>query len=305
MKATLRFQPSGAWPAVIVAVAAGAWGLYWLPLRALHQAGVPVAWVPALLYAIPCLVLAVAAIVRERSRFTVRSALTGLLAGCALAFYTDALLLTEVIRALIFFYLTPVWSTIFESVFLGKRISAVRIASICIGFSGIGIVVGAGSDAFLVGFNIGDALALVSGIAWAWATVRIYSVRGEGVAVLSAWFLGFGAMAGIALALAGVGKGEMVVVDWDRIVRLVPWFVAFGLLVVIPSVMAMMWGAAILAPGLLGILLMTEISVGTVSAALWAGEPIGVRELAGIALVTLAGVLEAGFSAVSQRRIRG
>ena len=252
----------------------------------------------------PASCLAVAAFIWERSRFTTRSALTGLLAGCALAFYTDALLLTEVIRALIFFYLTPVWSTILERIFLGKRISAVRVASICIGFSGIGIVVGAGSNAFLVSFNLGDALALVSGIAWAWATVRIYSARDDGVAVLSAWFLGFGAVAGIALALAGVGEGEMVVVDWERIARLLPWFIAFGLLVVIPSVMVMMWGAAILAPGLLGILLMTEISVGTVSAALWAGEPIGVREVAGITMVTLAGVLEAGYGAIVQRRAR-
>jgi len=37
---------------------------------------------------------------------------------------------------------------------------------------------------------------------------------------------------------------------------------------------------------------MTELSVGGVTAAIWAGEPLGVRELTGIALISLAGLVE-------------
>ena len=37
---------------------------------------------------------------------------------------------------------------------------------------------------------------------------------------------------------------------------------------------------------------MTELSDGGITAAIWAGEPLGTRELAGIALIMLAGMVE-------------
>ncbi len=53
-----------------------------------------------------------------------------------------------------------------------------------------------------------------------------------------------------------------------------------------------MWAAARLEPARVGILLMAEVLVGATSAALIAGEHLGPVELAGGALVLLAGVLE-------------
>jgi hypothetical protein len=38
--------------------------------------------------------------------------------------------------------------------------------------------------------------------------------------------------------------------------------------------------------------MMTEISVGVVTAAIWANEPFGMRELVGVILITLAGLSE-------------
>ena len=45
-------------------------------------------------------------------------------------------------------------------------------------------------------------------------------------------------------------------------------------------------------PGVVGLLFMTEISVGTTTAALFAGEPFGLREITGVILITLAGISE-------------
>ncbi len=55
---------------------------------------------------------------------------------------------------------------------------------------------------------------------------------------------------------------------------------------------ATMWATPKLNPAVVGLLFMTEISVGAVTAALWAGEPFGARELAGVVLITAAGILE-------------
>ena len=45
-------------------------------------------------------------------------------------------------------------------------------------------------------------------------------------------------------------------------------------------------------PGIVGILFMTEIIVGTITVAIWAGEPFGAREIIGVVLISGAGLAE-------------
>ena len=49
---------------------------------------------------------------------------------------------------------------------------------------------------------------------------------------------------------------------------------------------------------------MTEISVGTVTAALWAGEPFGAREIIGILLISGAGLVESLQASFTRRRTK-
>ena len=65
-----------------------------------------------------------------------------------------------------------------------------------------------------------------------------------------------------------------------------PWLVPVGLLVVVPCALASAWGLKHIDPALVGILFMTEITVGGITAALWAGEPFGLRELVGVLLIS-------------------
>jgi drug/metabolite transporter (DMT)-like permease len=64
------------------------------------------------------------------------------------------------------------------------------------------------------------------------------------------------------------------------------------LVIVVSGVYATMWGAPKLNPAVVGLLFMTEISVGAVTAAIWAGEPFGFREIVGVVLISAAGVTE-------------
>jgi drug/metabolite transporter (DMT)-like permease len=74
------------------------------------------------------------------------------------------------------------------------------------------------------------------------------------------------------------------------------------LLLVVPGAYAAVWGPKFLNPGLVGILFMTEISVGSVTAALWAGEPFGTREIIGIVLIAGAGLLESVYDLYHARK---
>jgi drug/metabolite transporter (DMT)-like permease len=70
----------------------------------------------------------------------------------------------------------------------------------------------------------------------------------------------------------------------------------------VPGAYAAVWGPKFLNPGLVGILFMTEISVGSITAALWAGEPFGMREVVGILLIAGAGLLESLYDLYAARR---
>ncbi len=60
------------------------------------------------------------------------------------------------------------------------------------------------------------------------------------------------------------------------------WLVPTMIAVAITGVYAALWGAPKLSPGLVGPLFMTEIGVGSITAAIWSGDPFGMREIAGI-----------------------
>ena len=60
-----------------------------------------------------------------------------LLLALSIALYSEGLLRGTVARVLLSFYLTPVWSTLFERLLLGEPITGRRIVTILLGLVGI------------------------------------------------------------------------------------------------------------------------------------------------------------------------
>ena len=87
--------------------AAGAWGLYWIPQRLLLESGMTGGWGTLGQYLISLGVLLPVAIWRvyKGHQIGLRHWLCGLLLGSGAIFYANSFLVTEVIRALVFFYL--------------------------------------------------------------------------------------------------------------------------------------------------------------------------------------------------------
>ncbi len=61
----------------------------------------------------------------------------------------------------------------------------------------------------------------------------------------------------------------------------------------LPCTWLLLWGARFLEPGRVALLLLLEVAVAAVSAALLAGEPFGLREASGCLLILAAGTVEA------------
>ena len=101
-------------PSLTLAAGAALWGLYWIPIRAIEQAGAHALWAgPTIFGASTLLFLPLLLLRRENFLAHWRQILLpGLLAGFAFALYIASLNLTDVVRAILLFYLSPLWSTL-------------------------------------------------------------------------------------------------------------------------------------------------------------------------------------------------
>ena len=61
-------------------------------------------------------------------------------------FYSTAIIYTDVVRAILLFYLTPVWATILARIFLGDAITVTRIVAMAVADGVAGRVVDADAE---------------------------------------------------------------------------------------------------------------------------------------------------------------
>ena len=274
-----------------VAYSGIAWGLFWIPLRGMDAAGVTDAWATVLFYGIPLLLFLPWIIKNWRRLAHCGWSLhfIGIATGGSLAFYSNSLLYTEVVRSLVLYYTTPLWSLLLARILLSEKITPARALAIPFGIAGLLVMFNV-DQGIPWPENIGDWMALIGAVGWAVAAVLLRKDDGSRSMEICAVYFFYGVLASILLALSPM-TGDINLPEWSAIVDVLPWSIPIAL-IVIPGAYAAFWGAPHLNPGVVGLLMMTEISVGAITAALWAGEPIGMRELIGILFITLAGLSE-------------
>ena len=76
------------------------------------------------------------------------------------------------------------------------------------------------------------------------------------------------------------------------VVSNLPWIVILALIIFVPPSYLVLWASQRIDAGRVGILLMTEVLAGAITAALFSGEYFGIRELTGTALIVCAGLVE-------------
>ena len=277
--------------AKIACLYAGAvWGLFWIPLRAMEDAGLHNLWITTIYFLVPAMCMLPVLGLRWESirRGGVPLQLTVMACGAALTLYSASIVFTEVVRALMLFYLMPVWGFLLARVVLKERITAVRIAAMGIAALGMLTLFGLGAG-LPVPRNAGDWMGLVAGMVWAVATVRIRMHEDHSTVDLTVGFFLWGLILSAAISLV-LAPEHMP--GFRQVVPVLPMLLGFVLLLVIPGTCAALWGPKFLNPGVTGLLYMTEVVVGMISAALLAGEPFGGRELAGVILIAGASLLE-------------
>ncbi|MGB1915623.1 MAG: DMT family transporter [Paracoccaceae bacterium] len=265
-------------------------GVFWIPLRALEEIGLHGLWITVVYFLIPTICVIPITLWRwiHVKNGGLSLQLTAMLAGGALLLYSTAIVYTDVVRAILLFYLTPIWASILARIFLGDEITTQRIIAMATAVLGMLTIFGLGTR-FPIPQNIGDWLGIGSGFLWAVAMVRIRMTESHSAIELTTgffqWSLIFSASVAWLLAPTYIPKIEQTL----PVLPLLFFFTAF---LVLPGTYASLWGPKHLSPGIVGLLFMSEIVVGAISVAIFAGEPFGIREIIGVFLILGASIVE-------------
>ena len=277
-------------PELAIVLSGALWGLYWIPVRYLEARGVGVVWFTLAVF-VAGLVLLVPVVARwpgARAAFTPRMLVTGFLTGGAFVLYSIAIALTEVVTAILLFYLSPVWATVLGRFVLAERLTGARLAALGLGLGGLWVVLGGESGAPLPR-NLGDWFALVSGIAWAAGTIRVHQDAAVSPAAhVTSLFVGGTAATALIALLPPVDPGPPA-----PLLAAGPVAIVLGVAgVSVASTIGVLWGVRLVSPGRAGLLMMMEVVTGLASAAAFAGEAFGVAQVVGSALIVAAAVVE-------------
>jgi len=275
----------------VLLFSASLWGLSWWPLKGFAAAGLSGPVLVLLTYGVVGLV-GLPWLLRERAQWRGEAGkllLLVIVGGWANAAFVNALVLGEVVRVMLLFYLSPVWSVLGGRWFLGEAVSRRRACAVVLALAGAFLVVG-GFGVLDAPLSAADMLALSAGLAF--AGNNVISRAAQSIPMLSktvSVFIGCGLVSLLMLALLGAGPGA-----WPAPTpMLVLALAAYGFGWMVLATATWQYGVTHVEAGRSGVILIAELLVALVSATLIGGETLAPREWIGGALITAAALLEA------------
>ena len=259
---------------IALAISAGAWGIYWLPQRILEDGGLTGGWGTISQMMIGTLLLLPIAIWKLSKNKGTGLELPGMgiLIGGGFILYALSFLLTDVVRALIMFYMTPVWTTIFEIIFLKKKHGWQRILSLSLALGGLWVVFGQGGKIPLP-VNAGDWIALLGGVMFAGGMIRLEVIKTDGVFPIIFGFFFYGTLFNIVAGFLLVDYLGPVPTR-DAFVGMTTFLILLSIFYFIPTGIVILWAPTQIGAGICSILFLSEIIVGAVSSSILTDEPL-------------------------------
>jgi len=296
---TQRASRRAAWALVFNAFV---WGTSWWPLRRLQEAGLHPLWATAIIFTVASLAIAIA-----RPRACLQVARTPALwllvaaAGLTNASFNWAIVIGDVVRVVLLFYLMPLWTVLLARVVLGERLTQAAALRVALGAVGAAIVLwpSNASDATTSDFlallplprSLADWLGVVGGFSFAFNNVMLRREAGrpeEGRSL--AMFLG-GAVVAAALAAFLTASGAAArppAPAW-------PWLALTGALtlVFLAGNLSLQYGAARLPANRTAVVMLTEVVFASLSALALGGGALTLRLIIGGAFIVAGAVLAA------------
>ncbi|MBW8372280.1 MAG: DMT family transporter [Thiobacillus sp.] len=265
--------------------AAALWGLVWYPYRLLDQAGVGGIASSFFSYATPLLVLGWLhgrALHAARGHWLWLSAL-GLAAGWTNLAYVLAVLEGEVVRVLLLFYLSPLWTVLFSRFLLHEKLNRAGVAVMALAAGGALAMLWEPGE-WPLPHNPAEWLGLSAGVMFAASNVISRHLDGvtEGAKAVSIW-AGVAVLTVIGLAL------KPAELDFMANAEIGTWLLLIGVGILIGSMTyAVQYGLARVPANQAIVIFLSELVVAAIAAYFLSDERMGVQEWMGAAMIITA-----------------
>lgn len=271
-------------PILALLAAATLWGSFWYPLRYLESEGIVGLWASFFIYA-GTLVLALPFAWRCRHELRANPALLLVLglasAWCNVTFFL-AVIEGNVVRVILLFYLSPIWTFIFAKWLLNEHVSTRSWALLAVAMCGAMIML---YDPHIGGpwpQGYADWLAISSGVMF--ALTNVLTRRGEHISVAaktaSAWICAF-LLSVVWLMLSGYAFPQASG-------TVIGAALGLGAGVMVFMTMLVLYGVARLPAHQSAVILLFELVAGAVTAQLLSDEVVHLHEWIGGGLILAA-----------------
>lgn len=263
------------------------WGLTWLPIKALGDAGLHGLHLVFIICTSISIVL-MPWLIKQRSLwlpvlpFMLLVALFGGIANIA---FQVSILHGDVIRVMILFYMLPIWSVLGGCLILGEVLDKRRVLTLLLCVGGAFLILEAWRVSWL-SFTWIDGLALLSGFALAANTVVFRFTMGTPfTSKIGFMFVGGFVLVGIILAFFPTG----VALPSTGVVL---GALAYGLGWILLVSYGSMWGVTCLGAGRGAVLIVVELVVAVLSVLIVTQVDLKFYEAVGCVMVIVAAILE-------------
>jgi drug/metabolite transporter (DMT)-like permease len=266
------------------------WGCSWWPFRQLSERGLHPLWATVLIY-----LLAVAVIALLRPRAFVQLVQTPALwllvlaAGCTNAFFNWAVVIGDVVRVVLLFYLMPLWTVLLARALLHEPLTRAAGARVAMALAGAAIVLWPAGAGWPLPRALPDWLGLAGGFSFALNNVmlRREAARPEEGRAL-AMFVGGVLVAG-ALAIALSTQQQLPWPPAPAAGWILPGLGLTALFLL--SNLALQYGAARLPANVTSVVMLSEVVFASGSALALGGGDLTLPIMAGGALILGAALL--------------
>lgn len=295
--ASIERSSSALLPILALTLNALVWGTSWWPFRRLQATGLHPLWATAFVLALCALVVVVlrpqaaAQVVRTPALWLLMFA-----AGITNAAFNWAVVIGDVVRVVLLFYLMPLWAVLLAKALLNERLSALGGLRVALGLAGAAVVLwpggASGGPAFPVPRTLADWLGVLGGVSFALNNVmlRREAARPEEGRAL-AMFFGGALVAGTLAAALALRNPSM----WPPApaAQWVGLALALALVLLVGN-FALQYGAARLPANLTAVVMLMEVVFASASSLVF-GDGVLTRQLAFGGGLILAGAVLAAF----------
>ena len=263
------------------------WGLTWLPIKTLNDMGMDGMLLVFTAFASGALLLS-PWLIKQRNAWQSHIGfmlLIGLAGGIANASFQTAVFHGDVIRVMILFYLLPVWSVLGGWIILGEKIDRIRAIAILLCLAGAFLILDVWHSAWN-GISWIDVLAICSGMGLA-ATNILFRLTPHMPVMSKVFSMFMGCTVLIGLSLLVFTASAVTPAPGA-----IPLAMAYGAVWLVLITIGTQWAVTRMEAGRSSIIIVTELVVAVVTAALMTAAELRLPEIIGGTMVMAAAIME-------------